>query len=203
MVAAVPVFPLSGVVLFPGVPLPLHVYEARYRTMLRDALAGDRRIAMAVLAPGWQRDYLESPAFEPVGCLGRVTNATWRPDDRYDLVLEGEQRVRFGRVVREFPYRACRVDALEDAPYDDDDPVAEAGKQALREAASALLPLGAEAWIAPPELDSARTLLELAHRIAFAMRASDAEKLQILTEDRVVERARLTLESLRRAQRDR
>jgi hypothetical protein len=199
--APVPIFPLSGVVLFPGVPLPLHVYESRYRTMLRDALAGDRRIGMAVLAPGWERDYLESPAFEPVGCLARVVSAEWRPDDRYDVVLEGERRVRFGRLEREYPYRACRVDALDDAPYDDDDPVAEAGKQALREAATALLPLGAEAWFAPPELESARTLVELAHRVAFAMRVRDAEKLQILAEDRVVERARMVLEHLRRLRR--
>ena len=52
-----------------------------------------RRIAMAVLSPGWERDYEESPTFEPIGCVGRVTSAEWLPDDRYDVVLEGERRV--------------------------------------------------------------------------------------------------------------
>ncbi len=194
----VPVFPLAGVVLFPGVPLPLHVFERRYRTLLRDALAADRRIAMAVLAPGWERDYEESPAFEPLGCVGRVVSAEWRPDDRYDILVAGEHRVRFGRIVREFPYRACRIERLEDAPYEEDDPVAQAGRAALREAASALLPLGAEAWQVPPDMEAAESLRDLAHRLAFALRIADADKLAILAEDRVVERARMVLDHLRR-----
>ncbi len=199
----VPVFPLPGVVLFPGVTLPLHVFERRYRALLRDALAGDRRIGMAVLLPGWERDYEESPAFDPVGCVGRVLTAEWRPDDRYDVQLRGEQRVRFGRVEREFPYRVCRIEVLEEAPYEEDDPVAQAGRAALREAAAALLPLGEELWHAPPDMDAAGTLRELAHRLAFTLRLRDSDKLAILREDRVIERARLVLEHLRRLRRGR
>lgn len=196
--ASVPVFPLAGIVLFPGVSLPLHVFEPRYRTMLRDVLASDRRMALAVLAPGWERDYEASPPFSALGCLGRVVTAEWRPDDRYDIVLSGESRVRFGRIEREFPYRACRFEVLEDAPLDDDDPVAESGKVALREAATPLLPLGAEAWMAPPAMESAVTLRDLVNRLAFALRMSDDEKLALLAEDRVVERTRMLLEHLRR-----
>lgn len=196
--AAIPVFPLAGIVLFPDVSLPLHVFEPRYRTMLRDVLAADRRLAMGVLAPGWERDYEASPAFAPLGCVGRVVSAEWRPDDRYDVVVQGEARVRFGRVEREFPYRACRLEVLEDAPLDEDDPVAEAGRAALREAAGALLPQGGEMWMAPPALDEAESLRELVHRVAFALRITDDEKLALLAEDRVVERARMLLDHLRR-----
>ena len=56
--AALPIFPLPRVVLLPGAALPLHVFEPRYRAMMHDCLeAGPRAIAMAMLAPGWERDY--------------------------------------------------------------------------------------------------------------------------------------------------
>ena len=53
----VPVFPLPDVVFFPDTTLPLHIFEPRYRRMTEDALRSDRLIAMAVLKPGWERDY--------------------------------------------------------------------------------------------------------------------------------------------------
>jgi peroxiredoxin Q/BCP len=79
----VPVFPLPGVVLFPGAEMRLHVFELRYRTMVRDALSGERLIALATLSPGWERDYEASPAFHPWAasrasrrCRGCRTTAT-------------------------------------------------------------------------------------------------------------------------------
>jgi Lon protease-like protein len=112
----VPVFPLPGVVLFPGVQLPLHVFELRYRTMVRDALSGERVIALALLRPGWERDYQGSPDFYPLGCLARIESISWLPNDCYDLLLIGMVRVRLGRTVREFPYRAVRTDTLPQHP---------------------------------------------------------------------------------------
>ena len=55
-------FPLPNAVLFPQVMQPLHVFEPRYRQLAEDALAGDRFIAMALLAPGWQSDPAGCPA---------------------------------------------------------------------------------------------------------------------------------------------
>ena len=52
---SVPLFPLPGTVLLPGGLLPLHVFEERYREMLRDALAGERLIGMAFLLPGYEQ----------------------------------------------------------------------------------------------------------------------------------------------------
>ena len=108
----VPVFPLPDVVLFPHARLPLHVFELRYRTLVRDALSGPRTLAIATLRPGWEGDYHGSPAFHDLGCLARFEQVEWLPNDCYDLKLVGVERVRFQRVAREFPYRACVVEPL-------------------------------------------------------------------------------------------
>jgi len=62
-----PIFPLPNVVLFPNVFLPLHIFEARYREMVADALKSDRLIGMVLLRPGWQRDYEGRPAVLTMG----------------------------------------------------------------------------------------------------------------------------------------
>ena len=70
----VPVFPLPTVVLFPHAVVPLHIFELRYRTMVRDALSGERVIALALLKPGWEREYHASPEFHALGCLDHDQN---------------------------------------------------------------------------------------------------------------------------------
>ena len=127
----VPVFPLPNVVLFPHAVVPLHVFELRYRTMVRDALAGERLIALALLQPGWEGEYHGSPAFHDLGCLARFEQAEWLPDGCYDLKLLGLSRVRLGTPVREFPYRAVRVELLPEAPYTEDDPVVMSERRVL------------------------------------------------------------------------
>ena len=129
----VPVFPLPNVVLFPHAVVPLHVFELRYRTMVRDALAGERLIAMALLKPDWEREYHGSPEFHALGCLARFEAVEWLPDGCYDLKLLGLSRVRLGTPVREHPYRAARVELLPEAPYTEDDPVVRSERRALRD----------------------------------------------------------------------
>jgi Lon protease-like protein len=129
----VPVFPLPNVVLFPHAVVPLHIYELRYRTMVRDALAGERLIALALLQPGWEAEYHGSPAFHDLGCLARFEAVEWLPDGCYDLKLLGLSRVRLGAPVREHPYRAVRVELLPEAPYTEDDPVVRSERRALRD----------------------------------------------------------------------
>jgi Lon protease-like protein len=129
----VPVFPLPDVVLFPHAVVPLRVFELRYRTMVRDALAGERLIALALLQPGWESEYHGSPAFHDLGCLARFEAVEWLPDGCYDLKLLGLSRVRLGALVREHPYRAVRVELLPEAPYTEDDPVVRSERRALRD----------------------------------------------------------------------
>lgn len=89
-------FPLPNLVMFPHVLQPLHVFEPRYRDMLEDALAGDRLIAMAILSPGWEKDYEGQPAVEKTACLGRIATHAQLPDGRYNLLLAGVARVVLG-----------------------------------------------------------------------------------------------------------
>ena len=138
----VPVFPLPGVVLFPGAEIHLNVFELRYRTMVRDALSGERRIALATLVPGWEQDDRGSPAFHPLGCVARFEEVSWLPNDCYDLRVRGAVRARFGRAVREFPYRACVVETVPEAPYTESDPLAQVARQSLLEERARLGPLG-------------------------------------------------------------
>jgi Lon protease-like protein len=65
-------FPLPNLVQFPHVVQPLHIFEARYRQMTADALAGDRFLAMVLLRPGWETDYEGRPPIYSVACLGKI-----------------------------------------------------------------------------------------------------------------------------------
>jgi len=106
----VAVFPLPDVVFFPRTVLPLHVFEKRYRAMVKDALAADSRLAVALLQPGWQVGYEGSPAFYDVATIGRIDGLETTHDGRYHFRLVGEARVRLGEVVREKPYRLVRYE---------------------------------------------------------------------------------------------
>ena len=97
------VFPLPNLVLFPHVMQPLHIFEPRYRELLEDALAGDRLIAMALLAPGWQKTYDGRPPLYPMACLGRITTHHQLESGAYNVLLLGLRRVR---LVEELPPRA-------------------------------------------------------------------------------------------------
>ena len=112
----VPLFPLPNVVLFPKAVLPLHIFEERYKTMTRHALEGDRRIAMALLRPGWEKCYYDRPAIEPVVCVGTILSAEELPDGNFNFLLQGTMR---GQVVGEVgsePYRLARVRPIEEIP---------------------------------------------------------------------------------------
>jgi uncharacterized protein len=104
------IFPLSGAILFPGLQLPLHIFEPRYRALVGHALARDRRIAM--IQP--QLSIEGAPLFE-VGCLGRIGDVEATEDGRYNIVLEGERRFR---VLRELevktPFRQVEAELIEE-----------------------------------------------------------------------------------------
>jgi Lon protease-like protein len=107
-----PIFPLPNVVLFPNVFLPLHIFEARYREMVADALRNDRLIGMVLLRPGWQRDYEGRPAVYPIGCSGVITHADKLEDGRYNIVLRGVQRFRILEEDDRLSYRRARIEQL-------------------------------------------------------------------------------------------
>lgn len=193
----VPVFPLPGVVLFPNGELSLRVIELRYRTMVRDALSSERLIALATLAPGWEQDERGFRAFHSLGCVAHFEEVEWLPNDHYDLRVRGTMRVHFGRVVRQFPYRACEVETISEAPYTESDPLAMLARQDLLAERTRLAPLGLEVWIAPPVFEPTAPLSTVVGTLATAVRLPEDDKLALLAEDNIVERARLLRERLR------
>ncbi|OAN58137.1 LON peptidase substrate-binding domain-containing protein [Sphingomonas sp. TDK1] len=102
------VFPLAGALLFPRMHLPLHIFEPRYRAMVSEALARDRRIGMVQ-----PRDDKDPPTLFDIGCVGRIADVEALDDGRYNIVLEGLTRFT---IVRELevgtPFRQVEA-ALE------------------------------------------------------------------------------------------
>jgi Lon protease-like protein len=111
----IPLFPLPDVVLFPRMPLPLHVFEPRYRKMVADALQDQRVIGMTLLRPGWEGDYEGRPPVFPVGCAGHMEQCDPLPDGRYRILLRGMTRFRVREEQPGQPYRLGVVEPLEDA----------------------------------------------------------------------------------------
>ena len=113
--ARIPLFPLAGAILFPRSQLPLHIFEPRYRDMVRDALAGTGRIGM--IQPNGEG---EPPPLFQAGCLGEIVGAEELDDGRYNIVLHGSARFRM-IAERDLgtAYRQADVDL---AAFDDSEP---------------------------------------------------------------------------------
>ena len=112
-VRELPLFPLPEVVLFPGRPLPLHIFEFRYRIMMNTILESDRRFGVLM----WDSVRGE-PA--PVGCCAEIIHFQRLPDDRMKVLTLGQQRFRVLEYVREKPYRVGLVEWIEDRPPEQD-----------------------------------------------------------------------------------
>jgi uncharacterized protein len=110
---AIPLFPLPNAVLFPGVYLPLHIFEPRYREMVRDALDDDRIIGMTLLKPGFEADYEGRPPIYMIGCAGLITHAEPLPDGRFNIILQGLERFRVLSEDHSRPYRVARIEPLD------------------------------------------------------------------------------------------
>jgi Lon protease-like protein len=113
----VPIFPLAGAILFPRSQLPLHIFEMRYREMVRDALDGAGQIGMIqplTLEEG-------NPPLYAVGCIGEIVGVEELEDGRYNIVLNGSSRFRMiAEAELGTPYRHADVDAA--ACYDAEPP---------------------------------------------------------------------------------
>lgn len=105
------IFPLTGAILFPGLQLPLHIFEPRYRAMIGDALARDRRIGM--IQPQAPR---EGAPLYSIGCMGKIEEVETSEDGRYNIVLTGEARFR---LLKELdvatPFRQVEAELIEDS----------------------------------------------------------------------------------------
>lgn len=110
-----PIFPLPDVTFFPHTMLPLHVFEARYRAMITDALARDRKIAVVRLKPGFEASYAGKPPVFAVAGAGEIVSWERLATGRYNILVKGEWRVR---IESELPtdtlYRIVTAQTLDD-----------------------------------------------------------------------------------------
>ena len=113
-----PLFPLPNIVFFPHTRLPLHVFEPRYRQMIKDVLETDQRFGIVLLRPGWEADYFGAPNVYELGTVGTVEQAVPLEDGRFNIVVRGDVRFRILDEVSRVPYRTARVIAEPDTGVD-------------------------------------------------------------------------------------
>jgi ATP-dependent Lon protease len=111
-----PIFPLP-IVLFPGAPQPLHIFESRYRQLITDCQAGDRRFGIAYAASGDEGEAEPHPG--DVGCVALIRSVQPLPDGRSNILTVGERRfVLRCWVPSDHPYRVGDVEEFDDEPLD-------------------------------------------------------------------------------------
>jgi len=187
------IFPLPTVVLFPGVFLPLHIFEPRYREMVADALATDRLIGMVLLRQGWEADYERRPPVYSVGCSGLITHCEKLQDGRYNIVLRGLDRFRIVGEDETRAYRRARTEPLPEPGLTSQD------RALLRQQRGRL-----EALIAPSErgggIDAraaeAMSDEDLVNALAQYLDLEPIEKQALLEQPAVPARARALIELL-------
>ncbi len=184
--STLPLFPLPNVVLFPGVFLPLHIFEARYRAMTEDALAGDRMIGMTLLKPGFESEYEGRPPIYPVGCLGLITHAERLPDGRFHIVLQGVERFR---VIGEDDSRVYRLGIIErlggDIPTASDTATLRALRDRIEHLLVPLVERGGSELTVPPAMTDA----DVIHALAQYLDLAPIEKQALLECGTLIDRA--------------
>jgi Lon protease-like protein len=182
-----PMFPLPDLTLFPRTLLPLHIFEPRYRAMVTDAMGRDRRLAVAGLRPGYQEDYHGRPAVFEVAGMGRIVRCERLATGRFNIVVQGEARVRLEREVpSDTLYRIAAAEPLVETGEDGAEVprlAAEIRRQCLR----ILEALGRSTGELSATLERIERPGELADRVASAV-VPDARVRQALLDEVDVER---------------
>lgn len=188
----IPIFPLPNVVLFPNVFLPLHIFEARYRTMVSDALESDRIIGMVLLQPGYEADYQGRPPVFPIGCAGVITHSEPLNDGRFNIVLRGIQRFRITSEDASKAYRLAHIDALhEHLPEDHRTELRRHRNRLEALLAAAIERAGSEPRFPPAVPDE-----DLVNALAQYIELDALERQALLERDGVLERCRGLIELL-------
>jgi Lon protease-like protein len=190
--ATIPLFPLPDVVLFPDVSLPLRIFEPRYRTLMADALKGNRLIGMVLLQPGHEKEYEGRPPIFAIGCAGVITQEEQLPNGEYTFVLRGLQKFR---VTGENPggaYRVARVTPLPEASLNAS--LANDIRAERQRIDKLLMPLIAQQGInpPPPDLSNEGLIIGLAQLLEFTM----PEWQELLESEGLLARLRLLADRL-------
>jgi uncharacterized protein len=188
----IPIFPLPSVVLFPNVFLPLHIFEPRYRTMVGDALRGDRIIGMVLLQPGHEGDYEGRPPVFPLGCAGVITHADPLKDGRFNIVLRGLERFRITGEEADRTYRMAHIDSLPEIVPEDH----RGELRRHRHRLEALLAVAIERAGAEPRFPPAVADEDLVNALAQYIELDPLERQALLERDGVLARCRALIELL-------
>ena len=189
-------FPVPNLVVYPHVMQPLHIFEERYREMLEDAIADDRLIAMAVLAPGWEIDYASRPELLPWACLGKVVTHHRLEDGRYNLLLAGLCRVRImEELAPTRSFRQAKVRIVDDLEPATNPHFKELTEQLLDRFQSHMSNVKASESLSRLLADGV-TLSMLTDLVAYALPLDAELKQKLLMEPCVATRAQLLLKHI-------
>jgi Lon protease-like protein len=187
-----PIFPLPNVVLFPNVFLPLHIFEPRYRTMVSDALRGDRIIGMVLLRPGHEGEYEGRPPVFPIGCAGVITHTDPLNDGRFNIVLRGLERFRITDEEAGRTYRMAHIDSLPEIVPEDH----RGELRRHRHRLEALLAVAIERAGAEPRFPPAVPDEDLVNALAQYIELDPLERQALLEREGVLARCRALIELL-------
>ena len=195
-----PLFPL-GLVLLPGLLLPLHVFEERYRVLVRELLElpdEQRRFGVVAIRTGREVGADGVTALHEVGCGAHLRRVTPYEDGRFDLVTTGTQRFRLTALEDGSPYPAGRVEWLPDELGSEPDAALldPAVRAAFRDYQSALA--GARGQEPPDELDLPDSALVLSYLVAASVVVDLEDRQRLLAEPDGVARLRAERALLRR-----
>jgi len=193
-------FPLPNLVLFPHVVQPLHIFEPRYRQMIRDCLDDDRVLAMALVATRQGYGFFGDPPLHPVICVGKVFKEEILPDGRFNLLLHGVSR---GRIFDEMDpqgklYRTAKVEILEDIPPASLQTALDLRKSLARQMTQWFSPQPAAVVQLRKLIKSDLTLGTLCDVFSFALPLEIEIKQELLELVDVEERARHLLEEIQK-----
>ena len=184
------IFPLAGALLFPRMQLPLHIFEPRYRALVTDSLARDRRIGMIQPRPGFREAPGEPVPLFDIGCVGRIAEVEALDDGRFDIVLEGLSRFR---VIRELEVTTLFRQVEAELIADPEDEVLALGERASLELESRRFADAqgyAVDWSAVSRLDDEALVNGIAQIAPF----DPAAKQALLETDTLSDRAELTVQ---------
>ncbi|HMK74160.1 MAG TPA: LON peptidase substrate-binding domain-containing protein [Myxococcaceae bacterium] len=186
---ALKVFPLPSVVLFPHTLLPLHIFEPRYRDLVRDALAQDRVMALAQLEPGYEGSYAGRPRMRPMVCAGLIAWHEQLEGGQFNIIVQGTVRARIlDELAPRTLYREVDVSLLPDEQRDfaEEEPL----RQAVFELAARLPPSVAQGLL---EVAARSTGGALADVVASSVVADVERRQELLCELQVGPRLRAVL----------
>lgn len=194
-----PLFPLNTV-LFPGVVLPLHIFEDRYRTMIRDLVAlppsEDRELGVVAIAAGFEAGDV-APSIQRVGCAGLLTAVVEGDDGTYEIVLVGRRRFQVEGVDPTYDYLRADVAWLDDergGSQDDLTAAAEVARRLFDDYREAVTRLRADDVL---EGETPTDPVDLSYTLAAAMVLPIGERQRLLECSDVASRLRLGATLLR------